>query len=137
MNHEVYLRLSANDKALATQSLNIVRKAFPVNEQMSDAFWSETLSKLDLESNFQWYVIAINDTVVGMFFLDVVSVTNANPGAFLWYVCVAEEHRGDGIGTRVYSEIRRIAANSGCQDIMFEIDIPDHQGIPAGGHGRV
>lgn len=130
MNKESFRRLSSDDEEIAAQSLDILRRSFPANEQMSDSFWAETLSSLTNGSSYQWYVAYINTKVVGMFFLDVVSVLDSRPGAFLWYLCVSDEHRGDGIGTRIYSEIRRIVLEAGCQDMMFEVDIPDHQGRP-------
>lgn len=130
MKNKIFRRLWSDDEELAGQSLSILRRSFPVNEQMSGAFWAETLSKLGDNSTYQWFVVCRNDTVIGMFFLDIVSVLDSRPGAFLWYLCVSDEHRGDGIGTRMYSEIRRIVLEAGCRDMMFEVDIPDHQGPP-------
>lgn len=120
-------------------AMRIYAEAFPPHEQMSTAFWLETVGALP-QADKQLYAIVGDDAATaGMIYLELVSPEAEDgatgPVAFLWYLCTHRDLRGAGVGAAAYAELVRRLQAAGAVGMVFEVEQPEEAERHAAGGG--
>jgi ribosomal protein S18 acetylase RimI-like enzyme len=111
-------------------ALRIYQEAFPVHEQMSVAFWFETVLSLP-QPGTQFYAAVDRETgeTLGMALYRTPGMAGEvpppEPVAFLYYLCVRGDRRGEGLGATVYQDLVRSLFRTGYAAMVFEVEKPE------------
>lgn len=124
------MRVVESKSPYAMPALSIQQASFPHHELMTDRFWQNMLEVIATKPDYHWYAILDDSNerqVVGMIFFEIVRPNeNSIPGASLWYVSIDYKHRGRGAGTVAYKTIVSLVKSLGCNELLFEVEIPEH-----------
>lgn len=125
----------------AAACLKVWQTSFPWHEQMSAAFWVETLQGIAQHPELHWSAVVDAgkpDEPIGMAFWEVCEITDQSSSrvSYLWYLCIEASLRGRGQGTEAFKHLREAMEQAGCDLLVFEVEIPEEAG-PAGSEQRL
>lgn len=109
--------------------LELYYASFPISEQMSEAFFVQTLDDKFNAHEHRRHVLALTGgdvtEVKGMAFYEIHEDVNVSS---LWYIAVCEKSRSRGIGTHLYQQIIEQVKAAGMDALIFEVEIPGEDG---------
>lgn len=113
---------------LLPDAVEIYQRSFPSYEQLPVAFFLRYLHRPDTDENvrFHYYCMTCNEAPVGFTFFEIGDeVEGLGKPGYLWYLGIAEEHRGKGLGGRLYEFVQQVVKEHGCRALTYEIEMAD------------
>ena len=125
MNIELHPITGIADPCLLP-ALRIYEQGFPPHEQMTPSFWIKTILELpEGKLNFIAIVNQDDSDVVGMTVYERFRPASQPPVAYLWYLCIREDLRGQGVGGQIYQRLTSQFFDEGINALVFEVERPD------------
>ena len=115
----------ANDE-LFQKWIDLYETAFPPEERMPVAWFLRLIGERRHGLAPNSYIQAVLDesgSFVGLLRYD---LCDQPPVAYLWYIAIAPEARGAGLGAACFNEVVRRAGESGLRAVIFEVEIPEY-----------
>lgn len=105
--------------------LDLYETSFPASERiLVSAILQQLKEKMQGKAQ-RMHVLAANNLAGELVGLSMFNSEPERAAAFLWYMAVVKDRRGQGIGSRIYQEVLRRADIPPSGALIFEVEIPE------------